>query len=211
MFEIDRGQPDDSGLRRVQEGGTRAAEWAGPSYAPDGIGLYEQDEKGRWWPTDAALAAGFLPCRSCEMTNRKRAIVLTPREPEAAAELVAVAEQDRRKAEGRSLTRDELAGLLRDQPDWVRGPSSSNDDRLEVVEPVPTTEGGSAEPHAVSGPGEGWRLQVVRKLLELRAREAPLGSSGYRGVLTQKAIANVAGVRVQDVTKIAIELDRGLE
>lgn len=52
------------------------------------------------------------------------------------------------------------------------------------------------------------RGHVVRKLLELRAREAPLGFSGYRGVLTQKAIAEVAGVPVRDVTKAAIALDR---
>ncbi len=45
------------------------------------------------------------------------------------------------------------------------------------------------------------KARVVRKLLELRAREAPLGFSGYRGVLTQKAIAEVADVRVQDVTE----------
>ena len=42
-------------------------------------------------------------------------------------------------------------------------------------------------------------------------REAPLGSSGYRGVLSQKAIAEVADVRVGEVTKAAIELDRERE
>ena len=41
------------------------------------------------------------------------------------------------------------------------------------------------------------KARVVRKLLELRAREAPLGSSGYRGVLSQKAIAEVADVPVR--------------
>ena len=55
------------------------------------------------------------------------------------------------------------------------------------------------------------KARVVRKLLELRAREAPLGFTGYRGVLTQKAIADVADVPVQDVTKAAIELDREMK
>ena len=55
------------------------------------------------------------------------------------------------------------------------------------------------------------KAQVVRKLLELRAREAPLGFSGYRGVLSQKAIADIAGVPVQEVARAAIELDRELE
>ncbi len=62
-FEIDRGQPDGAGLRRVDAGGKPAKDWAGPAHAPDGIGLYEQDEKGRWWPTEAALEAGYQPCR----------------------------------------------------------------------------------------------------------------------------------------------------
>ena len=44
-FEIDRGQPDGAGLRRVDAGAKRAKDWDGPPYAPDGIGLYEQDEK----------------------------------------------------------------------------------------------------------------------------------------------------------------------
>lgn len=55
------------------------------------------------------------------------------------------------------------------------------------------------------------KARVVRKLLELRAREAPLGSSGYRGVLTQKAIAEVAGVPVRDVTLAAVALDREMK
>ena len=45
------------------------------------------------------------------------------------------------------------------------------------------------------------KARVVRKLLELRAREAPLGFSGYRGVLSQKAIAEVADVPVHEVTR----------
>ena len=108
-FEIDRGQPDGAGLRRVDEGAKRAKDWDGPPYAPDGIGLYERDERGRWWPTEAALEAGYQPCRSCELTNRKAAIVATPKDPPRAAAFIATAEERSRTERGRSLTRDELA------------------------------------------------------------------------------------------------------
>jgi len=37
------------------------------------------------------------------------------------------------------------------------------------------------------------------------------GTSGYRGVLSQKAIAEAADVRVQNVTRAAIELDREMK
>ena len=55
------------------------------------------------------------------------------------------------------------------------------------------------------------RARVVRMLLELRAREAPLGSSGYRGVLSQKAISHIADVPVREVTRAAIALDREIK
>ena len=106
-FEIDRGQADGSGLRRVDAGTNAATAWSGPPHAADGIGLYDQDEKGRWWPTEAALEAGYQPCASCEMTNRKATIVATPTDPVGAAAIVATAERRSRAEQGRSLTRDE--------------------------------------------------------------------------------------------------------
>ncbi len=135
QFEIDRGQPDGAGLRRVDAGGKRAKDWAGPRYAPDGSGLYERDEKGRWWPTEAALEAGYQPCRSCELTKRKAAIVATPKSPSPAAALIASAEERSRAEQGRSLTRDELADLLRQYPDREWGLSSPSDDMRTVLNP----------------------------------------------------------------------------
>jgi hypothetical protein len=58
-FEIDRGRPDDPGLRRVDEGARGIFGWEGPPYAPHEAGLYEQDSQGRWWPTQAACRAHF--------------------------------------------------------------------------------------------------------------------------------------------------------
>lgn len=107
-FEIDRGQPDGAGQRRTDEGAKRINDWDGPPYAPNGIGLYDRDEKGRWWPTEAALASGYLPCSSCEQTGRKTAIVASPNEPHRVAKLIAAAASKR----GRSLDREELARLL---------------------------------------------------------------------------------------------------
>lgn len=212
-FEIDHGQADGSGLRRVDAGTKRATAWAGPAYAPDGSGLYEQDEKGLWWPTDAALEAGYQPCRSCELTNRRAAIVSTPKDPVGAAASIASAEQRSRTERGRSLTRDELAQLMRQVPDRVRGPSAPDDDIRTVLKPsrgedsIPRRNGEEA---GVTG-GDVPKARVVRKLLELRAREAPLGFGGYRGVLSQKAIAEIAEVPVRHVTRAAIDLDRELD
>jgi hypothetical protein len=56
-------------LRLVSEGAKPVEDWDGPPWAPNGIGIYEQDAKGHWWPTDAALAAGFQPCRACQRTR----------------------------------------------------------------------------------------------------------------------------------------------
>lgn len=208
-FEIDRGQANDAGLRRVDEGGRRATSWAGPPYAPDGIGLYDQDAKGRWWPTQAALEAGYQSCRSCELTDRKAAIVATPRDPVGAAAFIVSAQQDSRAERGQPLSRDELAALLRQMPD--RAPLSSDEDDSMLVVHAPS-EADSADSERNQGGGDVSATvpkdRVVRKLLELRAREAPLEFSGYRGVLSQTAIAEIADVPVRDVTRAAIELDR---
>lgn len=212
-FEIDRGQPDDSGLRRVDAGAKPATAWAGPAHAPDGIGLYEQDEKRRWWPTEAALVAGYQPCRSCELTNRKARIVATPKHPVGAAAFIASAEQRSRAEHGRSLTRDELADQLRHLPDRIPGASAAYGEML----PVPGANRVEDSGREVNEDSAGMtgnvvpQDRVIRKLLELRAREAPLGSTGYRGVLSQKAIAEIAGVPVQEVTRAAIALDREMQ
>ena len=212
-FEIDRGQADDSGLRRVDAGGRRATVWAGPPFAPDASGLYERDERGRWWPTKAALEAGYQPCRSCEMTNKKAAIVATPQDPVGSAAIIASAEQGSRVERGRGLTREELADVLRHVPDRVREHEAPDDDMRAVLRPTPTeaplAEG--QEEASEMARSDVPKTRVVRKLLELRAREAPLGSSGYRGVLSQKAIAEVAGVPVREVTRAAIALDREMQ
>jgi hypothetical protein len=206
MWEIDRGAPDDSGLRRVATGAKRAEQWAGPPHAPDGIGLYEQDVKGKWWPTQAALMAGFQPCRSCELTNRKAPIVRTPKDPDRIAGVIARANEESEVALGRPLTRDELAKLLRSYPDRVRGPSETIDEEFVEVDHPPAARAIAPRQASLVDGGVSKR-RVVRKLLELRAREAPLGSSGYRGVLTQEAIAKVAEVPVRQVTKAAIDLE----
>ena len=63
---INRCWPDSvEPLRLVSDGAKPAPEWDGPPYAPNGIGIYEQDEKSLWWPTEAALADGFQPCKAC--------------------------------------------------------------------------------------------------------------------------------------------------
>lgn len=206
-YEIDRGQPDGAGLRLVEEGAKPTKDWNGPPYAPNGIGLYDRDDKGRWWPTEAALASGYLPCSSCELTNRKSAIVASPKEPQAAFISAAASEL------GRPLDRDELARALRQYPDRAEGsPSSHSHDR--GTELNPSRVGSPVPPRKMEADmdsGDIPKAQVVRKLLQLRAREAPLGSTGYRGVLTQKAIADVAGVPVSKVTEAAIALDAEMQ
>ena len=63
---INRCRPDSvEPLRLVSEGAEPAQDWDGPPWAPSGIGIYEPDGKGKWWPTEAALAGGFEPCRAC--------------------------------------------------------------------------------------------------------------------------------------------------
>ncbi len=63
---INRCRPDSvEPLRLVSEGAGPAPDWDGPPWAPSGIGIYEPDGKGTWWPTEAAIANGFEPCRAC--------------------------------------------------------------------------------------------------------------------------------------------------
>ncbi len=204
-FEIDRGQPDGAGLRLVEEGAKPTKDWDGPPYAPNGIGLYDLDDKGRWWPTEAALASGYLPCSSCEQTNRKSAIVASPKDPQRVAAFIAAAASEL----GRPLDREELARVLRQYPDRAGNPQSSHthDRRSELNSSRVDSSVAPRKMEAEMASGDVPKAQVVRKLLELRAREAPLGSTGYRGVLTQRAIADVVGVRVQEVTRAAIALD----
>jgi hypothetical protein len=67
---INRCWPDSvEPLRQVSDGARPVEGWDGPPWAPSGIGIYEQDAKGKWWPTEAALAAGFQPCRACQRTD----------------------------------------------------------------------------------------------------------------------------------------------
>jgi hypothetical protein len=205
-FEIDRDKPDGVGQRRVTDGGKPSKAIDGPRYAPTGIGLYVQDENDRWWPTDAALAAGYLPCASCSQTERKGAIVASPKDPDRVAAFIAAAKADR----GGVLDRDDLAEILRAFPDSAEA-AASDQPNLERIERPTTRDNLSISESGMEADMASDfvpKAQVVRKLLELRAREADLGFSGYRGVLTQKAIAEVAGVRVQDVTKAALEMDQ---
>jgi hypothetical protein len=70
---INRCWPDSvEPLRLVSDGAKPAPDWEGPPYAPNGIGIYEQDEKGHWWPTETALGGGFQPCKACRRTPRYR-------------------------------------------------------------------------------------------------------------------------------------------
>lgn len=49
---------------------------------------------------------------------------------------------------------------------------------------------------------------VIERLLALREKEAPLGYTGYRGPFTQEVIAQIAGVPVKTVTRMAIEREK---
>jgi hypothetical protein len=116
-FEIDRGKPDGVGQRHVDEGGRAAGDWDGPWHAPNGIGLYERDSSGRWWPTRAALDAGYLPCSSCYLTARKSTVTVVPSEPARGPALIAAAQADSLRQSGRRLDRAELERVLREFPD----------------------------------------------------------------------------------------------
>lgn len=65
--ELNRCSPDSvEPLRLVAEGAKAIDGWDGPPWAPNGIGLYERrpGRKG-WWPTKAAIDAGYRPCKAC--------------------------------------------------------------------------------------------------------------------------------------------------
>jgi len=204
--EIDRGQPDGAGLV-VAPRPKPEKDWDGPPWAPDGIGLYDRDERGRWWPTEAALASGYQPCRWCQQT-RKSDIVASPMDPDRVAAVIAAAENDTQTKLARPMTREELGQELQRYEDGSMGPYSRMQDRPTEVDASPSDSSVSGRKSTDVAGSVVRKDRIVRKLLELRAREAPLGSTGYRGVLSQKAIADVADVQVRDVTKAAIAMDQ---
>jgi hypothetical protein len=66
-FMLNRCEPDSvEPLRRVSQGARAIRDWDGPPWAPNGSGIYQRAADGRWWPTLAALASGYQPCRSCQ-------------------------------------------------------------------------------------------------------------------------------------------------
>lgn len=70
-FMLNRCEPDSvEPLRRVDEGAKPIKNWDGPPWAPSGIGLYEPDAKGHWWPTKVALQAGYQPCKACQRPKK---------------------------------------------------------------------------------------------------------------------------------------------
>ena len=153
---INRCRPDSvEPPRRVDEGAKPEA-WDTFTLAPNGSDTYEPYKSG-WIPTEAAIAAGYRPCASCQPKVNARRRSLAPEVPSLG-------------------NRDRQIEL-----DCDSAEVASSDDS---------------------------KARVVRKLLELRAREARLGYTGYRGLLTQKAIAEVAAVPVQQVTKAAIAMDQ---
>jgi len=175
-YEIDRGQPDGAGLRRVDEGAKPSRDWDGPPFAPDGIGLYDKDDRGRWWPTEAALSSGYQPCSSCELTKKKSAIVASPKDPHRVAAFIAAAENASRSELRRGLTREELGLVLERYPSSVGEPSSRRRTELDRRQVDSSVSGRKKEAGMA---GDVPKERVVRKLLELRAREGPLGSTGY--------------------------------
>jgi hypothetical protein len=91
-----------------------------------------------------------------------------------------------------------LTGVLAQLPDNGDPPRSPT--RLP---PSDTKVGGQGISDEIKG--------VIERLLDLREAEGPLGHTGYRGPFTQKAIAIIAGVPVQTVTRMAVERDRRRE
>lgn len=65
-FMLNRCWPDSvEPLRRVNGGAKAITDWDGPPWAPNGIGLYQPGAGETWWPTKAALADGYQPCKAC--------------------------------------------------------------------------------------------------------------------------------------------------
>ena len=80
MFMINRCWPNSvEPLRRVDQGAKAITDWDGPPWAPNGIGVYERDAKGGWWPTERALADGYQPCKACQRGPNRRAKSLVAR------------------------------------------------------------------------------------------------------------------------------------
>jgi hypothetical protein len=60
---------DVDDTRPVSSGGKPIKDWAGCPWEPQANSprIYELVERlDGWWPTAAALAAGYRPCRSCQ-------------------------------------------------------------------------------------------------------------------------------------------------
>lgn len=76
--EIDRSRPDDDDLRRVTDRVKPVENTNDPRWSPAGLGLYEQNDKGGWWPTKEAIDRGYQPCLACQRTSRKGAIRIEP-------------------------------------------------------------------------------------------------------------------------------------
>jgi len=58
---------DVDDTRPVSSGGEPIRDWVGCPWEPQGSHVYEHVESlDGWWPTAAALAAGYPPCRSCQ-------------------------------------------------------------------------------------------------------------------------------------------------
>ena len=58
--------PDDT--RPLADGGQPIRDWGGCPWEPKGSHVYEWVQVERryaWWPSAAALAAGYKPCRAC--------------------------------------------------------------------------------------------------------------------------------------------------
>ena len=167
-FEIDRGKPDGVGQRRVRDGGKPSKAWDGPLFAPAGIGLYDRDEDGRWWPTYDALASGYLPCASCAQTNRRAAIVASPKAPQRVPALIGAAASER----GRPLTRDELAEVLQQLPIDADAASFQDNDGLNRAR---TQSGGLVRPGSRRGNWHG-----KQKRAEGRGRPETARAAGAR-------------------------------
>lgn len=58
---------DIDDTRPVALGGEPIRDWVGCPWEPQGFHVYERVESlDGWWPTAAALVAGYRPCRSCQ-------------------------------------------------------------------------------------------------------------------------------------------------